>query len=234
LQSQNPSPPVPAGPAREQPPKRFSELVYSIHREVINEVGSDYYKLQKQENADRPKLEQDIRRIAEQLIDTDSAYVTRNDREDIINQVMHEVFDLGPITPLLKDESISEIMVNGPGQVYVERRGKLEQSNITFRDNDHLLNIIERIIAPLGRRLDESMPMVDARLPDGSRVNAIIPPLAIKGCVFDEKQPRYKPEKYPRDREPRHIWTMGKSDGLQKVCQASHDTAVHRPEQHAR
>lgn len=184
LQSQNPEKPIAATPNREPVPSRFSELVYKIHREVINEVDSDDFKLQNKKDIDRRKLEQDVRRVAEQLIDKDTGFIARNDREDIIRQVMDEVFDLGPITPLLRDEGISEVMVNGPGQVYVERRGKLEQTKVMFRDNEHLLNIIERIISPLGRRLDESMPMVDARLPDGSRVNAIIPPLALNGCVL--------------------------------------------------
>ena len=94
---------------------------------------------------------------------------------------MAEILGFGPIQPLLDEESVSEVMVNGPFQIYVEQKGKLRMTNVKFRDNDHVLSIIERIIAPLGRRIDESSPMVDARLPDGSRVNAIIPPLAIDG-----------------------------------------------------
>lgn len=184
LQSQNPEKPVTVAKTKEQQPNRFAELVYKIHRDVISEVDSDDFKLQNQKDIDRQRLEQDVRRVAEQVIDNDTGYIGRSDREEIIRQVMDEVFDLGPIAPLLRDNGISEIMVNGPGQVFVERRGKLEQTQVMFRDNEHLYNIIQRIISPLGRRLDESMPMVDARLPDGSRVNAIIPPLALKGCIL--------------------------------------------------
>lgn len=107
--------------------------------------------------------------------------ISRTDRERIMQEITDEILGFGPITSLLLDESVSEIMVNGPYQVYVERKGKLELTPITFADNDHVLHIIEKIVAPLGRRIDESSPLVDARLKDGSRVNAIIPPLALNG-----------------------------------------------------
>lgn len=107
--------------------------------------------------------------------------IPRVDRERIIHEITDEILGYGPITSLLLDESVSEVMVNGPYQVYVERKGKLELTPITFADNDHVLHIIEKIVAPLGRRIDESSPLVDARLKDGSRVNAIIPPLALNG-----------------------------------------------------
>jgi len=107
--------------------------------------------------------------------------IPRTERERIMQEITDEILGFGPITSLLLDESVSEIMVNGPYQVYVERQGKLELTPITFADNDHVLHIIEKIVAPLGRRIDESSPLVDARLKDGSRVNAIIPPLALNG-----------------------------------------------------
>ncbi|MDR3599016.1 MAG: CpaF family protein [Desulfosporosinus sp.] len=107
--------------------------------------------------------------------------IPRAERERIMQEITDEILGFGPITSLLLDESVSEIMVNGPYQVYVERKGKLELTPITFADNDHVLHIIEKIVAPLGRRIDESSPLVDARLKDGSRVNAIIPPLALNG-----------------------------------------------------
>jgi pilus assembly protein CpaF len=122
--------------------------------------------------------------ISEAFLERDYDNLPRSERELIVQQVTDEVIEFGPISPLLRDNTISEIMINGPKQVYVERRGKIERVNVVFRDNVHLHTIIERIISPLGRRLDESMPMVDARLPDGSRVNAIIPPLALNGCVL--------------------------------------------------
>ena len=107
--------------------------------------------------------------------------IPRTERERIMQEITDEILGFGPITSLLQDESVSEIMVNGPYQVYVERKGKLELTPITFADNNHVLHIIEKIVAPLGRRIDESSPLVDARLQDGSRVNAIIPPLALNG-----------------------------------------------------
>lgn len=109
------------------------------------------------------------------------SFTSRLEREQLTQEVLHEIVGLGPIEPLIHDADISEIMVNGPRQVYVERKGKIEETSITFRDDAHVLHIIDRIIAPLGRRVDETSPMVDARLPDGSRVNVIIPPLAVKG-----------------------------------------------------
>jgi pilus assembly protein CpaF len=108
-------------------------------------------------------------------------------------QIFDEMVGLGPIEPLLKDESINDILINGPYQVYVERRGELELTPIHFRDNDHLLRIVQRIVAGVGRRIDESQPMVDARLPDGSRVNAAIPPIAIDGCSVSIRKFSKKP-----------------------------------------
>lgn len=164
---------------KESSSERYMDIVYRIHREVIREIGADPVNDRRRE-----ETEQKIRHIAEAMIEQDYDQLPRSEREIIIGQILDEVLDFGPLSPLLRDESISEIMVNGPKQVYVERRGKLELVNVVFRDDLHLHTVIERIVSPLGRRLDESMPMVDARLPDGSRVNAIIPPLALNGCVL--------------------------------------------------
>src|SRR5438094_2870742 len=105
-------------------------------------------------------------------------------RARMLQEILDEVTGYGPIQPLLGDDMISEIMVNGPKQIYIERDGKLQKTDRVFRDNQHVMRIIERIVAPLGRRIDEASPMVDARLPDGSRVNVIIPPLSIRGPVL--------------------------------------------------
>ena len=102
----------------------------------------------------------------------------------MLEQITDEIVGLGPLEPLLRDESVTEIMVNGPRQVYIERAGKLELTDVTFQDDEHVMRIIDRIVAPIGRRIDESSPMVDARLADGSRVNAIIPPLSLDGPVM--------------------------------------------------
>jgi len=119
--------------------------------------------------------------MALEIIQEDELLQGNIDRRLVINELVNDITGFGPINPLLADPDISEIMVNGPFQVYAERKGKLELTNVKFRDNEHVMNIIERIVAPLGRRIDESSPMVDARLPDGSRVNAIVPPLALNG-----------------------------------------------------
>ncbi len=125
----------------------------------------------------RPVIEQTLEIQAEKQGIT----ISRADRVRLTQEVLDEILGFGPITPLLQDPDISEVMVNGPRQIYVERKGKLQTVDITFYDDAHVLHIIEKIVAPLGRRIDESQPMVDARLPDGSRVNAIIPPLALNG-----------------------------------------------------
>lgn len=122
-----------------------------------------------------------IREICQRLLDEHSAPVSTSSRQLIIKQIGDEVLGLGPLEPLLADHSVSDILVNGHASVYVERFGKLQRTDVRFRDDQHLLNIIDRIVSSLGRRIDESSPLVDARLKDGSRVNAIIPPLAIDG-----------------------------------------------------
>ena len=118
------------------------------------------------------------------MLATDDTPLSRQEREQLVVEVQHETFGLGPIEPLMQDPTVSDILVNGPRSVYVERRGKLERTRVIFRDDTHLLQVIERIVSAVGRRVDESSPMVDARLPDGSRINAIIPPLALDGPVL--------------------------------------------------
>ena len=109
-------------------------------------------------------------------------------RQKIIEDILDEIIGLGPLEPLLKDPDITEIMVNSPTNIYIEREGKISRAAVAFRDNDHILQVIDKIVSPLGRRIDESSPMVDARLPDGSRVNAVIPPLSVHGpCITIRK-----------------------------------------------
>src|SRR5205085_9248098 len=126
-------------------------------------------------------LRREIRLVVERLCDTENPLLNRMERERLIDEVLDETFGFGPLEALLKDPTISDILINGAHKIYVERRGKLEKTDVKFRDNDHLMQIIDRIVSKVGRRVDESSPMVDARLPDGSRVNAIIPPLALDG-----------------------------------------------------
>jgi pilus assembly protein CpaF len=139
-----------------------------------------------------PKLDltktEEVRRQVEdifnEILDAENIVLTRVDRARLFEAVAAEILGFGPIEPLLKDNSIGEIMVNGPKLVYIERHGRIEKTNIQFQNDEHVMRVIDRIVAPLGRRIDESSPYVDARLPDGSRVNAIIPPLALNGPVI--------------------------------------------------
>ena len=121
--------------------------------------------------------------MSQEQLEREPVMLSRVERDSIIDQVTDEILGYGPISPYLAQDDISEIMINGPHQVYVEKNGKLVLTPTRFRDDQHVLHVVDKIISPLGRRLDESMPMVDARLPDGSRVNAIIPPLALNGPV---------------------------------------------------
>ena len=122
-----------------------------------------------------------IEDLYDQILSQEGTILSRQERQRLFEQIVAEILGFGPIEPLLADESITEIMVNGPNKIYIERKGKLEKVNLTFESDEHLMRIIDRIVSPLGRRIDESSPYVDARLPDGSRVNAIIPPLALNG-----------------------------------------------------
>ncbi len=125
-----------------------------------------------------------IREMYESILQEESIILGRRERDALFEQIVAEILGLGPLQPLLAEESVSEIMVNGPKKVFVERNGKLQRTNITFESNEHLMRIIERIVAPLGRRIDESSPTVDARLEDGSRVNAVIPPISLQGPIL--------------------------------------------------
>jgi pilus assembly protein CpaF len=128
-------------------------------------------------------LRREIRAVVEHLCETDNTMLNRAERDRLVEEVLDETFGLGPLEFLLKDATISDILINGPKNIFVERRGRLEKTNVEFRDNQHLMQIIDRIVSRVGRRVDETCPMVDARLEDGSRVNAIIPPLALDGAA---------------------------------------------------
>jgi pilus assembly protein CpaF len=160
-------------------PDRYQILKKQLHREMIAKV--DLAQLETLDDAERRGQ---VERVARRLLDESEIRLTRSDEERLVSELLHDTFDLGPITPLLLDEEVSDILVNTHRQVYVERLGKLELTAISFRDDAHLRLIIERIISRVGRRIDESTPLVDARLPDGSRVNAIIPPAALDGAIL--------------------------------------------------
>jgi len=152
-------------------------LKHAIHKVIIAEVRPELLS----DGTRESEIRASIAEICDRVIQDGGLIITRQDRLRIVGQLSDEVLGFGPITSLLNDNEVSEIMINSADQVYVERKGKLELSSVTFRDNEHVVQVIEKIVAPLGRRIDESSPMVDARLPDGSRVNAIIPPLALRG-----------------------------------------------------
>src|SRR5690242_14159487 len=169
------------GHADTQPRGReaYFDLKTRIHRQLIERLD-----LTKLDLLPLETLQQQIRRIVEDMLVADDTPLSRQEREQIVVEVEHETFGLGPLEPLMQDPTVSDILVNGPKTVYVERRGRLERPHVIFRANTHLLHVIERIVSTIGRRIDESSPMVDARLADGSRVNAIIPPLALDGPVL--------------------------------------------------
>jgi len=132
---------------------------------------------------DPTTLRSEIRGIVENLCDTENPLLNRAERQRLVGEILDETFGFGPLELLLKDEKIADIMINGPKMIFVEKEGRIQRSEVTFRDNEHLLQIIDRIVSRVGRRVDETSPMVDARLPNGSRFNAIIPPLALDGAV---------------------------------------------------
>jgi pilus assembly protein CpaF len=157
----------------------FEELKQRIHGKLVDKLD-----LSRVGEMDGETLRREIRLVVEHLCDTEDTLLNRNERDRLVTEVLDETFGLGPLEMLLKDPTISDILINGPKSVYCERRGKVEKTNVVFRDNKHLMQIIDRIISKVGRRVDETCPMVDARMSDGSRFNAIIPPLALDGaCV---------------------------------------------------
>src|SRR5688572_10743664 len=161
--------------------KDFQALKGRVHNELLNRLNLERLTRVKREDAE-PEIRQVIGIIIEGL--TKTTPLSLLERETLVTDVLDELFGLGPLEALLKDPGISDILVNRHSQIYIEREGKLEETDIVFRDDRHLMQIIERIVSMVGRRIDESTPMVDARLKDGSRVNAIIPPLALDGACL--------------------------------------------------
>ncbi|MGA9995663.1 MAG: CpaF family protein [Pyrinomonadaceae bacterium] len=157
----------------------FQEMKSRLHRAIINRMD-----LSKLNQLSPEQVNAEVARLAEVVLASEAMPLSASERERLVNDVRHELFGLGPLEPLLADSTISDILVNSYRNIYIERRGKLETTNVTFKDDEHLMRVIERIVSSVGRRIDESSPMVDARLQDGSRVNAIIPPLSIDGPVL--------------------------------------------------
>jgi len=156
--------------------RELHEFKAKLHQDVITQV--DVALLAK---FDSTTARREVSKLVRELVEVNDFPLNANEKTQIIEEVVDETFGLGPLEPLLQDRTIDDIMVNNYNTVYIERHGKLAKTNVSFKDNAHLRHVINRIVARIGRRIDESSPMVDARLPDGSRVNAIIPPLALKG-----------------------------------------------------
>ena len=167
---------------------RFQEMKKELHQRLIRALDMAAVA-----QMDHEHLRSQIRHTIEEYCRTTSELLNAVERERLVNEILDETFGFGPLESLLADPSISDILINGPKQIYVERRGQLEASQVVFHDEDHLLQIVQRICAKVNRRVDESSPMVDARLPDGSRVNAIIPPISMTGTLVSirkfSKQP---------------------------------------------
>src|SRR4051812_8781103 len=169
----------PAAKTRDTSSPQYQELKFSIHRKLLDRINLEaVYAMP----GDR--VRQEIRPSIAKLVNEEKTPLSLVEKDALIEEVLDEVFGLGPLEPLLRDKTISDILVTTPRLIYIERAGKLERTPIQFKDDAHLMRIIERVVSRVGRRIDESSPMVDARLPDGSRVNAIIPPLAVDGPLL--------------------------------------------------
>ena len=183
--------------------QEYQDLKFTLHRKLLDKINLDALA-----SIETQRLRNEVRTALTSLMDNEQTLLSAVERNQIISEVLDEVFGLGPLEPLLQDPSVSDILVNTHSQVYVERNGRLELTAVTFKDDGHLLRIIDKIVSQVGRRIDESSPMVDARLPDGSRVNAIIPPLAVDGPLVSIR--RFGTDKLlPRDLVDRQSMTEG-------------------------
>src|SRR5437763_9259010 len=192
----------------------YQELKFTLHRKLVDKIN-----LEALATIDNQRVRSEVRQAVMGLIDAEPTLLSSLEKQQISDEVLDEVFGLGPLEPLLTDPTISDILVNTYKQVYVERRGLLELTNVTFRDDQHLLRIIDKIVSQVGRRIDESTPMVDARLSDGSRVNAIIAPLAVDGPLLSIR--RFSTDKLmPPDLVERKAMTQGMMDLLGAAVKA--------------
>ncbi|BDC50888.1 MAG: CpaF family protein [Acidobacteria bacterium] len=192
----------------------YQELKFTLHRKLVDKIN-----LEALATIDNQRVRGEVRQALIQLIDSEPTLLSSIEKQQISDEVLDEVFGLGPLEPLLQDATISDILVNGHKQVYVERKGLLELTNVSFRDDQHLLRIIDKIVSQVGRRVDESTPMVDARLLDGSRVNAIIPPLAVDGPLLSIR--RFSQDKLlPHDLVEKRAMTSGMMELLEAAVKA--------------
>lgn len=166
----------------------YQAIKSEIHTHIIDEMPDDLQRVINQSSSDQKELRRLVEGMCADAIKDNPFAIPLGDRERLVGKLISEILGLGPIEPLLKDPSVTEVMVNGPDSIYIERKGRLQKTDVRFRNTEHLMHIIDRIVTAVGRRVDESSPMVDARLADGSRVNVIIPPLSLTGpCVTIRK-----------------------------------------------
>src|ERR1700675_2575740 len=192
----------------------YQELKFTLHRKLVDKIN-----LEALATIDNQRVRAEVRQAVISLIDAEPTLLSSLEKQQISDEVLDEVFGLGPLEPLLQDPTISDILVNTYKQVYVERRGLLELTSVSFRDDQHLLRIIDKIVSQVGRRIDESTPMVDARLSDGSRVNAIIAPLAVDGPLLSIR--RFSTDKLmPADLVERQALTQGMIELLEAAVKA--------------
>ncbi|MBY0506358.1 MAG: CpaF family protein [Bryobacteraceae bacterium] len=192
----------------------YQELKFTLHRKLLDKIN-----LEALATIDNQRVRSEVRQALITLIDSEPTLLSSLEKQQISEEVLDEVFGLGPLETLLSDSTISDILVNGHKQVYVERKGQLEITSVTFRDDAHLLRIIDKIVSQVGRRIDESTPMCDARLLDGSRVNAIIPPLALDGPLLSIR--RFSQDKLmPGDLVEKKALTKGMMELLEGCVKA--------------
>ena len=168
----------------------FADLKTRVHKDIISRLGPRLFNADSTSDSD---LEASVNEAVNEVLSLEKTPLTRQERQDIIRQITDDILGYGPLEPFLRDDSITEVMVNDHQTIYIERHGKITRTNAQFVDEQHLLRIIDKIISRIGRRIDESSPYVDARLPDGSRVNAIIPPLAVRGAALTVRKFRKDP-----------------------------------------
>src|ERR1035438_7991342 len=192
----------------------YQELKFTLHRKLVDKIN-----LEALASIDNQRVRGEVRQALITIIDGEPTLLSSLEKQQISDEVLDEVFGLGPLEPLLQDPGISDILVNTFRQVYIEKKGLLELTNVTFRDDQHLLRIIDKIVSQVGRRIDESTPMVDARLMDGSRVNAIIAPLAVDGPLLSIR--RFSTDKLmPQDLVERNAMTQGMMELLEAAVKA--------------
>jgi pilus assembly protein CpaF len=202
------------GKAKNALKPEYQELKFTLHRKLVDKIN-----LEALAAIDNQRVRSEVRQALISLIDSEPTLLSSLEKQQICDEVLDEVFGLGPLEPLLQDPTISDILVNTHKQVYIERKGLLELTNVSFRDSQHLLRIIDKIVSQVGRRVDTSTPMVDARLSDGSRVNAIIPPLAVDGPLLSIR--RFSQDKLmPPDLVERAAMTQGMMELLEACVRA--------------